>query len=111
MGVEITKITIKNFKNLKNVTIRPRKFNVLVGPNGSGKSNFLEFFKLLREIFVKRNPYPFLEWEGYENVVWNHRRSLPIEFEIETREKITISEFGKKYLYETLETKKDMSSK
>ncbi|RLI83055.1 MAG: hypothetical protein DRP01_09385, partial [Archaeoglobales archaeon] len=90
--IEVTRITIRNFKNLKDVTIKPKKFNVLIGPNGSGKTNFLEFFKLLRKIYVERNPYPFLEWDGYENVVWNHKRSLPIEFEIETVERITLTE-------------------
>ncbi len=89
MAIEIRKIVIRNFKNLKDVVIYPKKFNVLIGPNGSGKTNFLEFFKLLRKIYVERNPYPFLEWDGYENVVWNHKRSLPIEFEIETVKRTT----------------------
>jgi predicted ATPase len=108
MGVEITKITIKNFKNLKNVTIRPRKFNVLVGPNGSGKTNFLEFFKLLRKIYVERNPYPFLEWDGYENVVWNHQRYLPIEFEIETVERMTLLDFLRDYWINSVKLEKNM---
>ncbi len=108
MAVEITKITIRNFKNLKNVTIKPKKFNVLIGPNGSGKTNFLEFFKLLRKIYVERNPYPFLEWDGYENVVWNHQRSLPIEFEIENLESTTLTEFLKKYsLVDEIKLEKD----
>jgi|GEM_PF-1933330 predicted ATPase len=97
MVIEIRKIAIRNFKNLKDVVIYPKKFNVLIGPNGSGKTNFLEFFKLLRKIYVERNPYPFLEWDGYENVVWNHQRSLPIEFEIETVERTTLTEFFKRY--------------
>ena len=97
MAIEIRKIAIRNFKNLKNVVIYPKKFNVLIGPNGSGKTNFLEFFKLLRKIYVERNPYPFLEWDGYENVVWNHQRSLPIEFEIETVERSTLTEFFRRY--------------
>jgi AAA15 family ATPase/GTPase len=110
MTVEITRIRIKNFKNLKDVTIKPKKFNVLIGPNGSGKTNFLEFFKLLRKIYVERNPYPFLEWDGYENVVWNHQRSLPIEFEIETVERTTLAEFLKKYSWvRDAELEKDLS--
>lgn len=92
MAIEISEIEVRNFKNLKNVRIKPGKFNVVVGPNGSGKTNLLEFFKLLRKIYVERNPYPFLEWGGYENVVWNHQRSLPIEFRLETVEGITLNE-------------------
>ncbi len=110
MSVEISKITIKNFKNLKNVTVRPKKFNILIGPNGSGKTNFFEFFKLLRKIYVERNPYPFLEWDGYENVVWNHQVSLPIEFEIETVEQVNLSEFAGSS-FKKVEFKKDLPLK
>ncbi|KUJ93464.1 MAG: hypothetical protein XD40_1314 [Archaeoglobus fulgidus] len=95
MAIEISEIEVRNFKNLKNVRIKPGKFNVVVGPNGSGKTNLLEFFKLLRKIYVERNPYPFLEWDGYENVVWNHQRSLPIEFRLETVERASLNEIIK----------------
>ncbi len=108
MGVSVNRITIKNFKNLRNITIYPKKFNVLIGPNGSGKTNFLEFFKLLRKIYVERNPYPFLEWDGYENVVWNHRVDLPIEFEFETVERTSLSEFVRKYSFEDVNLNKDI---
>ncbi len=52
----------------------------------------------MRKIYVERNPYPFLEWDGYENVVWNHDKCLPIEFEIETVEKATLTELFSKYI-------------
>lgn len=100
MGIEISKITIKNFKNLRNVTIYPKKFNVIVGPNGSGKTNLLEFFKLLRKIYIERKPYPFLEWDGYENIVWEHKRHLPIEFEMEVVEKKKLLEFLNSEIFE-----------
>ena len=98
--MEVSRIIIKNFKNLKDVEIRPKKFNVLIGPNGSGKTNFIEFFKLLRKIYVEKNPYPFLDWDGYRNVVWNHKINLPIQFMIETVEKINLSDFINSYLIE-----------
>ncbi len=109
MGVEIRKIAIRNFKNLKNIVIYPKKFNVLIGPNGSGKTNFLEFFKLLRKIYVERNPYPFLEWDGYENVIWRHQRGLPIKFEIETTERTTFEEFIREYWAKDIRFGKDLS--
>jgi len=98
--MEVSRIIIKNFKNLKDVEIRPKKFNVLIGPNGSGKTNFIEFFKLLRKIYVEKNPYPFLDWDGYKNVVWNREINLPIQFMIETVEKINLSDFINSYLIE-----------
>ncbi len=109
MSISVNRITIRNFKNLKDVTVYPKKFNVIIGPNGSGKTNLLEFFKMLRKIYVERNPYPFLEWGGYENVVWNHRIDLPIEFEFETVERTSLSEFVRKYSPKEAKLNKDVS--
>ena len=46
----LQKVSIQNFKSLKDVTLELQKVNLLIGPNNSGKSNFLkalEFLKLL----------------------------------------------------------------
>lgn len=67
--MKLKKIEIKNFKSLKDCPIDLRDFNVVVGPNASGKTNLVELFKLLRKIYVDREPFPFLDWWGYDNVV------------------------------------------
>ncbi|MFA4646776.1 AAA family ATPase [Pyrococcus kukulkanii] len=76
--MRLKKLVVKNFKSLRNCEIELGKFNVLVGPNASGKSNLVEVFKLLRKIYVERDYNPFLEWWGYNNVVWAGREELPI---------------------------------
>ena len=51
----IKRLTIKGFKSirkLENFELRP--LNVLIGSNGAGKSNFVEFFRLLRELTAER---------------------------------------------------------
>lgn len=51
----ISRINIKNFKSIKDsghIEIRP--INILIGPNGVGKSNFINFFKLLNNIYNQR---------------------------------------------------------
>jgi predicted ATPase len=82
----IKNIWIKNFKSLKNVEIELRDFNLLVGPNGSGKTNIIEVFKLIKRIHFQFQVNPFIEWWGYQNVVWMGEEELPItigyEFEI-----------------------------
>ena len=43
----LKRVSIQNFKSLKNVTLELQKVNLLIGPNNSGKTNFLkalEFF-------------------------------------------------------------------
>lgn len=44
----LKRVSIQNFKSLKDVTLDLQKVNLLIGPNNSGKTNFLkalEFFK------------------------------------------------------------------
>ncbi len=42
--MDIERITLKNFRNLKNRSIGPfaENINLFIGRNGSGKTNFLE---------------------------------------------------------------------
>ncbi|WP_297552101.1 AAA family ATPase [Thermococcus sp.] len=76
--MKLKKLVVKNFKSLKDCEIELDKFNVLIGPNASGKTNLVEVFKLLRKIYVERDENPFLEWWGYNNVVWAGKEELPI---------------------------------
>lgn len=40
--MKIKEIRIKNFRSIKDATVNPARFNVLVGQNNHGKSNFFE---------------------------------------------------------------------
>ena len=46
----LQKISIQNFKSLKNVTLELQKVNLLISPNNSGKSDFLKAFEKLKSI-------------------------------------------------------------
>jgi predicted ATPase len=51
MTGEVSSITVKGFKSLKNVEKFPlRPINILIGANGSGKSNFIGIFALLHAL-------------------------------------------------------------
>lgn len=51
MGQPIDKITLKGFKSIRDLEDLPlRRLNILIGANGAGKSNFIDFFRLLREM-------------------------------------------------------------
>ena len=76
--MRLKKLVVKNFKSLRDCEIELDKFNVLVGPNASGKTNLIEVFQLLRKIYVEKETNPFLEWWGYNNVVWAGKEELPI---------------------------------
>jgi predicted ATPase len=46
----INKLKIENYKSIKQCDIDLNNVNVLIGENGAGKSNFINFFKLIRNI-------------------------------------------------------------
>lgn len=47
---KLDKITIQGFRSVSDQTVALGDINVLIGANGSGKSNFIEAFRMLREI-------------------------------------------------------------
>jgi predicted ATPase len=55
MSDTIKRITIEGFKSIRKLEdFELRALNVLIGANGAGKSNFLEFFRLVRELIGQR---------------------------------------------------------
>jgi len=45
----ISKIEIKNFKSLKNISIETKSLNILMGLNGMGKSSLIQSLLVLRQ--------------------------------------------------------------
>jgi predicted ATPase len=55
MSDTIERITIEGFKSIRKLEdFELRPLNVLIGANGAGKSNFVEFFRVLRELVEQR---------------------------------------------------------
>lgn len=55
MSDTIKRLTIEGFKSIRKLEdFELRPLNVLIGANGAGKSNFLEFFRLMRELIGER---------------------------------------------------------
>jgi AAA15 family ATPase/GTPase len=61
----LKRVSIQNFKSLKDVTLDLQKVNLLIGPNNSGKTNFLkaleyfEFGVLQDDITAERQARDF----------------------------------------------------
>ena len=47
-GDQLSRMTIRGFKSIKNCDISFGKINVLIGSNGAGKSNFISAFSFLK---------------------------------------------------------------
>lgn len=55
MGTPIREITIKGYKSIRDLEkFELESINILIGANGAGKSNFVDFFRLLRELVEQR---------------------------------------------------------
>src|SRR5882672_8758887 len=46
----LEKLTIKNFRSIREQTLALGRLNVFIGANGAGKSNLIGAFRFLREI-------------------------------------------------------------
>lgn len=84
MGLYLTKIEIRNFRSVRNLTLSPGKLAVLVGRNDSGKSNILRALNLF---FNGRTmPGDELNFETDHSVFNNpnrRAREISIRLEIE----------------------------
>lgn len=49
MGNLLTRLQVKNFRSLADVSVETRPINVFFGPNGSGKSTLLEAIRLVKD--------------------------------------------------------------
>ena len=49
----LTRLQVKNFQCLADVSVKLRPINVLFGPNGSGKSTLLEAIRLVKDCAVR----------------------------------------------------------
>ncbi|MBN3132552.1 AAA family ATPase [Pectobacterium brasiliense] len=48
--MEITRTTVKNWRNFRNVSIELKERTYIIGPNAAGKSNFLDIFRFMYDI-------------------------------------------------------------
>jgi predicted ATPase len=70
----IERITIKNFKSIRDLSLDLKSINILIGSNGVGKSNFIGFFSLVSNIFNKRLGAYTLELGGIDNLLYFGRK-------------------------------------
>jgi predicted ATPase len=98
-----TRVEVRNFKSLRDVSVPLSNFHVLVGANGSGKSSFLDVFAFmgdllnggLQEALRKRK----VKWE---ELVFNGLEGLPIQFNFEAKLPDSIYESSKLDVFDSV---------
>ena len=97
MSLHITKVEVRNFRSVRNLSLSPGKLAVLVGKNDSGKSNILRALNL----FFNGRTMPAEELEfDVDHNVFNHpnRRAKEISIKLEISLPETYRETNGDYL-------------
>ncbi len=85
MNSALDKLTIKGFKSIKSLEdFELGKLNVMIGGNGAGKSNFIDFFRMLREMMDGNLKDYIRKSGGISDLLFNGRK-VTEQLEIETR--------------------------
>lgn len=63
----LKRVSIQNFKSLKDVTLDLQKVNLLIGPNNSGKTNFLKALELFDWVLEKNSLPDTVSSLGYKH--------------------------------------------
>lgn len=90
-------LRIQNFKSIKDVTLRPRRVNLIIGEPNVGKSNLLEAMTLLGGIFYEQTEKfmgSFIRYEDPRQLFYDNLAANTIK--VETNEDIAILLFKNK---------------
>lgn len=74
MNNAINTLRIQNFKSIKDVTIEPRRVNLIIGTPNVGKSNVLEAISLLGGMFFEANRFMDgqIRYESIRNLFYDN---------------------------------------
>ena len=80
----IEKLSIKNFKSIKNLDIECKKINLFIGEPNTGKSNILEALGLLSWCgYTEEKLNEYVRFEGLHNLFYDNLVENPIEIYFE----------------------------
>ena len=79
----ITKLKIKNFKSIKDLSLDCRKINIFIGEPNAGKSNILEALGLFSFAAYGKELKEFVRYEKIINLFFDNEISNPIEITVE----------------------------
>lgn len=82
--MQLGRLSIRNYKSLRDVTFSPSALSAVVGPNAAGKSNFADAIHFLSEVYEFGLETAVARKGGYENIAFRKQRrsKAAIEFEV-----------------------------
>lgn len=86
----IEKLSIKNFKSIKDLTIDCRKINLFIGEPNTGKSNILESLGLLSWCNYGPDLKEYVRFQVTQNLFYDNLIEQPVEIGVEDNEGIRV---------------------
>ncbi len=72
--MRLTKLSVSNYKSLRDISISPGPLTVIVGANASGKSNLADFYDFLSDLYKHGLSVAVARKGGYENIAYRKMR-------------------------------------
>jgi predicted ATPase len=97
--MQLSRVEIRNYKSLRDVTIEPGAVSVFVGPNAAGKTNLVDALDFLGDVYRWGLEAAVSHKGGYENICYRHsnRTKAPIGFRIVLKHQVAArKETGRK---------------
>lgn len=98
----LKRVSIQNFKSLKDVTLDLQKVNLLIGPNNAGKTNFLKALEYEGKLNANTTE------ENFSNLVFkkriNDRFSIELEYGKDNNTVFFICEVDKNIVFKRIDT-------
>lgn len=80
----LEKLTIKNFKSIRDQKLELGRLNIFIGGNGAGKSNLIQVFRFLREIYNQSlQDYTGIKGGAETLLHFGRKRSPSMSFHLE----------------------------
>lgn len=70
----IEQVVIRNYKSIRELSLKLNKINIFIGSNGVGKTNFISFFELVSKLYYQRLGSYTLEKGGIDNILYFGRK-------------------------------------
>ena len=85
--MKLVKLTAKNYRSLRDVSVEFSSLNVFIGANASGKSTILDALRFLQEGVQTRDfNIPVYSRGGFLNLAWKGEPASTIELTVEFEE-------------------------
>jgi predicted ATPase len=82
--MRVSKLTAKNYRSLRDVSIEFDDLNVFIGANASGKSTILDALRFLQEGVVERDfRKPVYSRGGIVHLAWKGQEARTVELKVE----------------------------